>query len=182
MLNALNILAIMALAGASTPQEAPLPTLCETGEKTILYGQVQDDFGFDVAACLSGEGEDQRLTIRWVGEGGGSDISCTADDCDGRIEYSRFTSPHLTILTLGWIKDGKKQTLIQQFSRDDMDSKPEFSTSHRWYPAELSWIRVQAQGHVAYPVRTSNDPLALMAVESILSARPGSHPLFGEAQ
>lgn len=182
MLYPFDILAIIALAGAPASQEATSPTLCENDENTILYGQVQDDFGFDVAVCLSGGEDNQRLTIRWVGEGGGSSVSCSGDDCQGRIEYARYTSPQLTILTLGWIADGKKQMVTQTFSREGMDAEPQTYATHRWYPEEQSWIEASADGNIAYPMTTQDGPLALMAVEDVLSVKPGSHPLFGEAQ
>lgn len=177
MITGFETLAVALLTLANTA-----PTLCEAGEQTVLYGQVQDDFGFDVAVCISGDEETPKLTIRWVGEGGGSEISCTSGDCDGRIEYSRYTSPHQTILTLGWMADGNKQILTQQFWRDDLDAQPAFNTTHRWYPEDLSWYTAHLGGYEAFPVNTSYDPLALMEVESVLEAKNGTHPLFGEAQ
>lgn len=177
-------LALLAAAPVPTNDNAPLSPLCDSAETPVLTGRVDDDFGFDLGVCLAqGSQDDARsIIIRWEGEGGGSSISCGGKDCQGRIEYARHTSPHLTILTLGWIADGKKQILTQTLSRDRMDAEPQVSATHRWYPAGQSWIDAQAEGNVAFPVITRDDPLALMAVERVLSARPGNHALFGEAQ
>lgn len=153
------------------------PTLCEAGEQTVLYGQVQDDFGFDVAVCTVGEEDGQTLTIRWVGEGGGSEISCMSGECDGRIEYSRYTSPNQTILTLAWREDGHVQRITQVLSRADLESPVETETRHSWQPAGLS-----REDALEYPVETEAGALALMELETMLENKPWTAPLLAGEQ
>ncbi len=184
MIYGFETLAVMALASTATPVEAPveapseasLPTFCEAHETTVLYGQVEDDFGLDVSVCTSGEEGEKTLTIRWEGEGGGSSVSCNQDDCDGQIEYSRYTSPHLTVLTLAWRDGEHTQWLTQTAGRGDMGEAAKGETRHSWQTPGTA-----REDAADYPVNTKAGGLSLMALETILEAKPWHRPLL-EAQ
>lgn len=173
-------LATMVLA-ISTPPATPAPspltpsplTLCEAGEDTVLYGQVEDDFGLDVAVCTSQKEGTQMLTIRWEGEGGGSSVSCTSSTCDGRIEYSRYTSPHLTILTLAWRDGEHTQWLTQTAAREDNGAAATFETQHKWQTPGS-----EREDALEYRVKTTGEALSLMGLEAILEAKPWHKPLL----
>lgn len=177
MIYALEILAFMSFFSQPALDGPSTPTLCEDSESTVFFGQVEDDFGLDVAVCLSGENGEHRLTIRWEGEGGGSSVSCAQGNCDGRIEYSRYTSPHLTVLTLAW-RDGKHvQWLTQTTGRDDLDEPATGETRHFWQTPGTA-----REDALDYPVNTNADDLSLMALETILETKPWHRPLLEEAQ
>jgi|GEM_PF-4121780 len=184
MIQALETLAAMALASTVAPNEAPneatldtpLPTLCKASETTILYGQVEDGFGLDVAVCTSGDEDAKTLTIRWDGEGGGSSVSCAQGNCNGRIEYSRYTSPHLTVLTLAWRDGEHSQWLTQSAGRGDMQEPAKGETRHYWQTPGTR--RADAPD---YPVKTEAGELSLMTLENILEPKPLHRPLL-EAQ
>ncbi|MEL6529113.1 MAG: hypothetical protein AAFQ27_04075 [Pseudomonadota bacterium] len=170
---------------ATTTGEATPPTLCNANEQTIISGSVQDDFGLDVAVCVSSKAGGQiadekatatHLTIRWSGEGGSDEVSCTPDACEGIIEYSRYTSSHLTILQIAWIKDGNVQRLYQSLCRPHLDGPVMTSTTHSWVAARSS---LEAAQH--FSVRTNAQPLALMALEKIVEAKPAHMPLLSKA-
>ena len=161
---------------APAPAETSAPTLCKAGEETVLYGQVKDDFGLDVAVCTLGEEGEKTLSIRWEGEGGGSSVSCTYGDCDGRIEYSRYTSPHLTILTLAWREGEHVQWLTQSAGRGDMDEPSNSETRHYWQTPGIA-----REDALDYPVATNAGGLSLMVLENILEPKPWHQPLL-EAQ
>lgn len=158
---------------------APLQVhnMCSVDEQTVISGAVQDDFGFDLAVCFSGEGDDRLLTIRWVGEGGGSSVSCKAGECDGAIEYSRYTSPYLTILKLGWKQDNYIQYLTQQMWRFEMGGEVHDRTDHSWQPLAPDPDHAPGQ-ESTYPVVTSAEALALMKLEGFLETKSGNFPLF----
>lgn len=178
MIHLTNMIALLAsiASQASGGQEAA-PALCKAGEQTVLYGQVEDDFGLDVAVCTSGAEADKTLTIRWEGEGGGSSVSCAQGDCDGRIEYSRYTSPHLTVLTLAWRDGEHTQWLTQTAGRGDLEEPAKGETRHFWQTPGTA--REDAHD---YPVNTGVDGLSLMALETILEVKPWHRPLLEEAQ
>lgn len=173
MILGFETLATTALAATPVP-DAPL-TLCEANEQTVLYGQVQDDFGLDVAVCVSGAEGNPRLTIRWEGEGGGTSVSCPFRECDGLIEYSRYTSPHLTILKLAWREGDHVQQLTQTLSRSDVQSPAQSETRHSWQPAGVT--REEA---LDYPVETTADALALMELETVLENKDWTVPPLSE--
>ena len=177
MIHLLNTIVFLALTTApvAVAPEADL-TLCEAQEKTVFYGQVEDDFGLDVTVCTSGQDMDQTITIRWKGEGGGSSVSCAQGECDGLIEYSRYTSPHLTILTLVWRDGEHTQWLTQTVGRGDMDEPAKGATSHSWQTPGT-----EREDTLDFPVNTNARELSLMALESILEAKPWHLPLL-EAQ
>jgi hypothetical protein len=174
MIHIPNTIAFLALTAAPVVvvPEADL-TLCEAHEQTVFYGQVADDFGLDVAVCTSGDKADQTLTIRWEGEGGGSSVSCAQGDCDGRIEYSRYTSHHLTILTLAWRDGEHTQLLTQTVGRGDVDEPAKGSTSHSWQTPGT-----EREDALEFPVNTNARELSLMALESALDAKPWHRPLL----
>lgn len=175
MLYALDILTMAALAGISAPQDTSAPTLCHADEDTVLYGQVQDDLGLDVAVCLSGDEEKRRLTIRWVGEGGGAAVSCDYGECDGIAEYSRYTSTHLTILQLAWRKDDSIQRLYQTLVRASPSEAATHTTSHFWETAGAASSDV-----TAYEVVSDGEPLQLMQLEGIVPTRDWARPLLSK--
>jgi len=183
MFDALEAAALIALAGAPTPEETAPSSLCAESEYTVLAGQVEDDFGFDLAVCVSGEAEDKSLAIRWKGEGGGSSVSCVMRKCDGRIQYSRYTSPTLTILTLAWreggagSRDGGTQRLTQTLSRADLVQPAQTETRHSWLPAGA-----QRDEALDCPVVTTAEPLALMELEGLLENKPWTTPLLAGAE
>lgn len=177
MIYAIEFLALVALSAQLAPDEATMPALCESSESTILHGQVQDNLGLDVAVCLSGDAAGQTLTIRWSGEGGGSKVSCTSGECEGLIEYSRYTSPHLTILQLAWRKDGSIQRLYQTLERSEPDGGETHSTTHSWQGAGAASSDVST-----YDVVSDAEPLQLMQLEGVLSPRDWSTPLLSKAQ
>ena len=149
---------------------APQPTfqsLCEAGEDQVFNGAVEDDLGLDVAVCLGGSTPTKRLTIRWVGEGGSDAVSCLSNQCDGVIEYSRYTSAHLTILRLGWFKNGSEQWLCQTFSRANIEGSPQILTTHSWRPEGALKEDIDS-----FPVRTHAAELSLMVLESVLEPTP----------
>ena len=133
----------------------------------MLYGEVQDDLGLDVAVCLNDEEPQQRLTIRWSGEGGGDAVSCYVKECEGIVEYSRHTSPHLTVLTLTWAKNGSTQKLYQSLSRPTLDMPVVAHTTHIWDVAGAP----EGTGE-SFPVLTQAAPLALMQLDALLGPNP----------
>ena len=173
MLLAFTALALATSHAGHAPDRAIEPYLCAKTERTAIFGRVQDDLGLDVAVCLSGMGETRTVTIRWSGEGGGDSVSCEPDACDGVIEYSRYTSPHLTILQLAWVKDGNVQRLYQTLERPDPSAPATSQTTHVWEPAGTA--RGEAEH---YPVVTKAQPLALMGLEEFLTPKPATKPLL----
>lgn len=165
MIYAIQTLPLLFFA-ASAPSLAQ-PTLCQKEEHTVLYGQVQDDFGLDVSICTSKAGDGERLTVRWQGEGGGDKISCSDEECKGKVGYSRYSSPNLTILTLAWRKGDHVQRLTQTLSRADLDGSVQTETRHSWQPA-----RTAPESALSFPVQTQADALALMELENILENKP----------
>ncbi|MDJ0641910.1 MAG: hypothetical protein QNJ15_03755 [Erythrobacter sp.] len=183
MLFAISPLAAFLMATATA--ETPPPGLCETGEQTIIGGTVQDEFGLDVAVCVTddakGEGANKaaspRLTIRWSGEGGGDALSCLPTECEGVIEYSRYTSRHLTILQLAWTKDGHVQRLYQTLSRPSLQETAASATSHEWEVAGACGFDIEE-----YPMQTDATPLALMKLERIIAPKPSNTGLLQGAR
>lgn len=149
--------------------------MCGPNEKEVFSGAVEDDFGLDVAVCLSGDAsqEARQLTIRWQGEGGGDEVTCEALHCDGVIEYSRYTRPRLTIVQLAWTKGAAVQKIYQTLDATDSARPPQQTTQH-------SWVSVGSDPATAetYPVMTDHGELALMALEGVLPARDWSKPLL----
>lgn len=161
----------------AAPDPSAPPSLCQLDETTILSGAVQDDFGLDVAVCLSGEEDSQILTIRWSGEGGNDSLSCKSNQCDGLIEYSRHTSPHLTILQIAWIKGGNFQRLYQTLQRSSLAEEAIAKTTHSWEHVSTSEDSAQI-----YPVLTDNEPLALMRLESVIQPKLSHLQLLAQPQ
>jgi len=161
----------------TTPQ-----SLCQVGEETIISGAVQDDFGLDIAVCVASsepgteETPAQRLTIRWEGEGGDDMISCLASECDRVIEYSRYTSPHLTVLQLAWTRNGSVQRLYQTLSREVVGETPRAMTTHSWETASATAGQADS-----YPVLTNATSMALMDLEAFLTPKPAHMPLLDGA-
>ncbi|MEO1730930.1 MAG: hypothetical protein AAFR64_09340 [Pseudomonadota bacterium] len=155
------------LAAFAPAEQTVPPSQCEAAEETVISGAVQDDLGLDVAVCLEDEEQQQRLTIRWSGEGGGDAVSCLASECQGVIEYSRHTSPHLTVLTLTWTKGGGTQKLYQSLSRPTPDVPALAQTTHIWEVAGA-----QAGSAESYPVLTQAAPLALIQLDALLGPNP----------
>lgn len=176
MFHALEALAMMAMASAPVPLAQTAPTLCKTGETAVFYGQVRDDFGLDVAVCFSGDKDDQTVTVRWEGEGGGAAVSCRSSECDGHIEYARYTSPHLTILQLAWRKDGSIQRLYQTLERAGPGEVATHTTSHSWESAGAASSDV-----CTYEVVSDAEHLQLMRLEEVLSPRDWAAPLLSKA-
>jgi hypothetical protein len=170
---AFDFLAILAAASASASDATVQPYFCNQSETAVFFGHVEDDFGLDVAVCLSAGRKARTVTIRWSGEGGGDSLSCVAAQCKGAIEYSRYTSPHLTILQLAWTKDGHVQRLFQTLERSDLSDKAAFKTSHVWEVAGGD-----PDEAASFPVRTDAAPLALLALSDILPERPWHRPLL----
>ena len=156
---AFDFLAILAAASASASGKTVPPYLCDQSETAVFFGHVEDDLGLDVAVCLSGDDEAKSVTVRWSGEGGGDSVSCLAAQCKGAIEYSRYTSPHQTILQLAWTKDGHVQRLYQTLERSDLSGEAVSKSSHVWEVAGAK-------------------PLALIAIGDTLPERPWHKPLL----
>jgi len=146
---------------------------CQQGETYVFSGAVEDGFGPDLAVCvIGGEGEqDATVTVRWSGEGGDDSVSCRASECDGVMEYSRYTRPRFTIVTLAWSKDGMVQRLIQ--SLDAQGEAPEASVRHFWAPRSAGLGSTES-----FPVRTGACNLALMKMGEWLPTKPWSEPLL----
>lgn len=176
MLYALTPLALMALGGPPIGDETTPSFLCEDSETTVLSAQVQDDLGLDVAVCLSGEAAAQVLTIRWSGEGGGAAVSCRLGECDGRIEYSRYTSSHLTILQLAWRSGDSIQRLYQTLERAGPSEGPTQTTTHSWQSAGAASSDVST-----YELVSDAEPLQLMRLEGVLTPRDWATPLLSKA-
>jgi hypothetical protein len=170
---AFDFLAILAAASASASDATVQPYLCNQSETAVFFGHVEDDFGLDVAVCLSAGRKARTVTVRWSGEGGGDSVSCVSEKCDGVIEYSRYTSPHQTILQLAWTKDGHVQRLYQSLDQSRPSDAAIAKTSHLWEVA--GGVPDEAQ---SFPVRTNAAPLALMALSDILPERPWHRPLL----
>ncbi len=172
---------LAAIAMAATAAEHAPPSLCKMGEQTVISGAVEDDFGLDVSVCVmethSEEfpGTTPRITIRWSGEGGGDAVSCIPGHCDGVIEYSRYTSPHLTILQLAWAKNGHVQSLHQTLSRAGWNDPMVATTTHTWLPAGSPVSDVDES---TFPVRTDAMPLALMKLETLLERKSWTEQLL----
>nr|WP_298930214.1 hypothetical protein [uncultured Erythrobacter sp.] len=176
MFHALESLAMIAMASASVPLAQTAPTLCKTDETSVFYGQVRDDFGLDVAVCFSGDKNDHTVTVRWEGEGGGAAVSCRSSECDGHIEYSRYTSPHLTILQLAWRKDGSIQRVYQTLERAGPGEVATHTTSHSWESAGAASSDV-----TTYKVVSDGEPLQLMRLEGVVPTREWATPLLSKA-
>ena len=127
---------------------------CGANETDVFSGQVEDDLGLDLSVCVAGdEGEpDAAITIRWSGEGGSDSVSCRAGECEGVIEYARYTRPRFTIVTLAWAKDGAIQRLTQSF--DAQGETPKASVSHIWTSQNADLGSVES-----FPVRTGASDL-----------------------
>lgn len=175
MLHVLTPLALLTLGGPSIADGTAPSFLCKGSETTVLSGQVQDDLGLDIAVCLSGAADAQTLTIRWSGEGGGAEISCRFGECDGHIEYSRYTSPHLTILQLAWSKDGSIQRLYQTLERSGPGEIGTHTTTHSWESVGSADLDVST-----YEVVSDAEPLQLMRLEGVLSPRDWATPLLSK--
>ncbi|MEM7666304.1 MAG: hypothetical protein AAF250_10655 [Pseudomonadota bacterium] len=174
---------LAAILMAATATETAPASLCKADEETIISGAVEDDFGLDVAVCVSREstqvdpGETTRpfITIRWSGEGGGDAISCIPSQCDGTVEYSRYTSPHLTILQLAWTNGEYEQRLYQELNRSYLDSPVRSVTTHTWTHKDASTNTVYVD---SYPVRTDASSLALMNLEQWLTPKSWTESLL----
>jgi hypothetical protein len=173
MLFTLVLLALPAVDAPAATDTSVEPYRCKQSETVVFFGNVEDDLGLDVAVCLSGDDKAKRVTIRWSGEGGGDSLSCVAAQCKGAIEYSRYTSPHLTILQLAWTKNGHVQRLFQTLERSDLSDKAAFKTSHVWEVAGGD-----PDEAASFPVRTDAAPLALLALSDILTEKPWHKPLL----
>ena len=104
-------------------------------------------------------------------------MSCRAQDCEGTIEYSRYTSAHLTILQLAWRKGDSVQRLYQTLERADLDTPAQATTQHSWQPSGLT-----AEQALTYPVVSDADPLALMQLEAVIEVRSSTAPLLAKPQ
>ena len=166
----LTLLAVDAPAARDASVE---PYLCKPSETALFFGHVEDDLGLDVAVCLSGDDKAKTVTVRWSGEGGGDSVSCLAAQCKGAIEYSRYTSPHQTILQLACAKDGHVQRLYQTLERSDLSDEAVSKNSHVWEVAGGD-----PDAATSFPVRTDAKPLALMAIGDILPEQPWHKPLL----
>ena len=148
-------------------------SLCEAHEESIFAGSVEDDFGLDVAVCASNDAQAPRrtITIRWSGEGGGDAVSCSAHQCEGVVEYSRYTRPGFTLLRLAWTKNGEIQRLTQSLEHDG--DAVGARTSHIWAPPDVSLEKAET-----FPVQSDKGDLALMKLEAFLPVRPWTQPLL----
>ena len=171
---------LAAIVIASQPVDTAPPSLCEPGEASIINGTVEDNFGLDVAVCVSESAneDDQsppRISIRWSGEGGGDVVSCIPSQCNGVIEYSRYSSPNLTILQLAWTKGGHVHRLYQTLDRSNLDKPAHGSTTHSWTHTDTSTGTVYTD---SFPMRTNAAPLAMMTLERWLTPKSWTEPLL----
>lgn len=107
--------------------------ICEASEKEVFYGEsTTDEFGYGIAVCvLAGEDEaDDRIAVIVSGEGGNLRTQCMASQCDGVIEYSRYTRFRFTELTLKWTTESGEHRMIEGF--DAQGEEPTGSVTHYW--------------------------------------------------
>ena len=153
---------------------AALPTLCKEGSAPVFEGEVEDDFGLAVAACLAPESDatPARVSVHYSGEGGSREVSCIAGECSGVIDMTRYTRYRFTVLTLTWRDENGVQTLTETLDAEDTSAPAKRIVTHSWQPREWS----EEHGEVpSFPVSPVTEPLEMLSLEPHLhSEKPRS--------
>lgn len=144
-----------------------LETLCNANETAAFSGDVHDGFGLTISVCLSAETEDEVpvISIRSIGEGGSTVLSCKADACGGIINFEHYRRYRFSILTLEWEQDGSRQQLVESFDAEELMSDPKHTVTHTWSTKEARSRGIEPE---AYPVLPVTAPLSLLTLEDVL--------------
>ncbi|GMN03008.1 hypothetical protein [Erythrobacter sp. MTPC3] len=134
--------------------------LCAAGERQIFHAtSTEDEFGYAIAVCEGASASDEAAPVAVIlsGEGGNLRTECAANDCDGVIEFSRYTRYRFTQLTLKWRDKYAKHRLTETFDAQDFEAEPSHSLIHYW--------GTDGEGEA---LATANDPLSLMQLQRSL--------------
>ncbi len=164
----------MFLTSAPAPEEEAQPdlrSLCEAEQKTLFSGTVEDDFGLDVSICVTPDTdvepgqEDPMISAVWSGEGGTARVSCKASECDGVIDYKRYTRPRFTEHSVSWEVSGQSHTIIEVHNAEDSSKDPVVSATYVWKSDAM-----EATGEEALrdPITVHTKPLAMLELSSVL--------------
>ena len=140
---------------------------CDSVQRTVLVGEVDDGFGMSVAVCVSEHAADDHagIQVRYSGEGGGRTVSCIASACNGIIDFTHYRRFRFTVITLEWRDDNGVHRLVETYDAQAADQPPSHSLTHAWQPS----VGEPGDPEVSmYPVHTPNQPLSLLELERYL--------------
>ena len=158
--------AMFLTAAPPAEEETSLPGLCEGNAETVFAGAVDDDFGLELAVCLAPAGADTQaeLSVVWSGEGGTSRTSCPVSECSGIVDFTRYTRPRFTLLTLAWETNGQKHRIEEVFDADG-NNPPLSEVKYSWQsPAMIA----AGEDPLVDPVAVSTEPLSLLSLDGLL--------------
>jgi hypothetical protein len=164
----------MFLTAAPAPEEEAKPdlrSLCEADQKTLFSGTVEDDFGLDVSICMTPDKqaepgqEDPVISAVWSGEGGTARVSCKASECDGVIDYTRYTRPRFTEHSVSWDMSGQSHKIIETHSAEDTSKDPEVTATYVW---ESDAMKATGEEPLRDPITVRTEPLAMLELSAVL--------------
>lgn len=153
---------------AEEEEKTALLGLCAGSEETVFAGTVDDDFGLDLAVCVAPAAADTqaKLSVVWSGEGGTSRTSCPVSECSGIVEFTRYTRPRFTLLTLAWETNGQKHRIEEAFDADG-NNPPLSEVKYSWQsPAMIA----AGEDPLVDPVEVGTEPLALLRLDGLLDS------------
>ncbi len=170
----------MFLTAAPAPEEEAaeqqaakpdLRSLCDAGDKTLFSGSVEDDFGLDVSICVTPDKDtepgqdDPTITAVWSGEGGTARTSCKASECEGVIDYTRYTRPRFTEHSVSWEAFGQSHSIIETHNAEDTAKEPVVTATYVWKSDAM-----EATGEEALrdPITMRTEPLTMLELSSHL--------------
>lgn len=165
----------MFLTAAPAPEteeaKPDLRSLCDAGDTTLFAGSVEDDFGLDVSICVTPDMEaepgqdDPIITAAWSGEGGTARTSCKASECEGVIDYTRYTRPRFTEHSVSWEAFGQSHSIIETHNAEDTTKEPVVTATYVWKSDAM-----EATGEEALrdPITMRTEPLTMLELSSHL--------------